>query len=138
MMVLMLICALTYSAMDEAVEFILGMGGGTLLCKVDLKSAYRIVPVHPSDRHLLGIRWAGASYVDMALPFGLCSAPKLFSVVADAIGFALIQAGVPFLIHYLDDSSSSSLPPLPAQRSGCNWCCPLWPYWALTRRWRAL
>ena len=42
-------------------------------------------------------------HVDQALPFGLHSAPKLFSAVADAIGWALTQAGIPFLIHYLDD-----------------------------------
>ena len=74
-----------------------------MLLKIDLKSAYRIVPVHPADRHLLGLSWDGSVYVDQALPFGLRSAPKLFTAVADAVGWALVQAGVPLHLHYLDD-----------------------------------
>ena len=42
-----------------------------------------IVPVHPAEYHLLGITWSGNAYVDQALPFGLCSAPKIFNALAD-------------------------------------------------------
>ena len=35
------------------------MGPGTLLAEVDIKSAYCIIPVHPADRHLLGMSWKG-------------------------------------------------------------------------------
>ena len=55
------------------------------------------------DRHLLGVEWDGNIYLDQALPFGLRSAPILFTAVADAIGFALTQGGIPHFIHYLDD-----------------------------------
>ena len=40
------------------------------MAKLDIRSAYRIVPVHPQDRHLLGMMWDGKLYVDVALPFG--------------------------------------------------------------------
>ncbi len=40
--------------------------------------------------------------MDQALPFGLRSVLKLFTAVANAIGWGLVQAGIPFLIHYLD------------------------------------
>ena len=43
-----------------------------MLAKLDLKEAYRMVPVHPQDRVLLGMHWKGETYVDAALPFGLC------------------------------------------------------------------
>ena len=79
------------------------LGPGTLLLKVDLKSAYRIVPVNPLDRHLLGLCWEDHAYVDQALPFGLRSAPILFTAVADAVTWALMQAGISFVMHYLDD-----------------------------------
>ena len=79
------------------------LGHGTCLIKVDLRSAYRIVPVHPHDHQLLGVHWEGQVYVDLALPFGLRSAPKLFTAVADALGWALLLAGAPPHIHYLDD-----------------------------------
>ncbi len=64
---------------------------------MDVKSAYRNVPVHPDDRWLLGMLWEG---VDTALPFGLRSAPKIFTVVADAVAR---NEGIRFAIHYLDD-----------------------------------
>ena len=49
--------------------------------KLDLQNAYRMVPVHPDDHPLLGIRWGQEVYIDTALPFGLRSAPKIFSGV---------------------------------------------------------
>ena len=73
------------------------------MAKTDLQSAYRHVPVHPSDQHLLGIEWAGKVFVDRALPFGLRSAPKLFSAVADSLAWALQCEGVVNSIHYLND-----------------------------------
>ena len=97
------LCSLRYTSVDVALQFINSLGRSTVLIKVDLKNAYRMVPIHPADRHLFGIRWDGNVYVDQALPFGLRSAPKLFTAVADAIGYALTQAGIQPLIHYLDD-----------------------------------
>ena len=41
--------------------------------------------------------------VDRMLPFGLCSAPKIFSAVADALQWMLSQRGIFNLLHYLDD-----------------------------------
>ena len=37
------------------------------------------------------------------LPFGLRSAPKIFSTIADAIQWILHQKGIRNIIHYLDD-----------------------------------
>ena len=97
------LCSLKYVSLDDAIHLINMLGPGTLLVKIDLKSAYRFVPIHPLDRHLLGIRWQEQVFVDQALPFGLRSAPKLFTAVADAIGWALFQMGIRLQIHYLDD-----------------------------------
>jgi len=49
-----------------------------LLAKVDVKQAYRNVPVSPKDRLLLGMCWEGKVYMDIALPFILRSAPLIF------------------------------------------------------------
>ena len=62
-----------------------------------------MVPVHPDDQPLLGIKWQGKVYLDAALPFGLRSAPKIFSAVADALTWAMMVDGIPELMHYLDD-----------------------------------
>ncbi len=95
--------SITYASIDDAIQRILQLGRGTQLVKLDLKNAYRIIPVHPQDQHLLAIAWEGSTYVDRALPFGLRSAPKIFSAVADMIAWALHCAGVRHFIHYLDD-----------------------------------
>ena len=97
------ICSLSYVSMDTIFDRILQLGRGTLLAKVDIKSAYRVVPVHPDDRNLLGIRWEDRVLVDSALPFGLCSAPKIFNAVADALEWIIINHGAEHAWHYLDD-----------------------------------
>ncbi len=48
------------------------------MAKLDLKVAYRSVPVHPDDRFLLGMRWGDSIFVDTAFLFGFTSAPKIF------------------------------------------------------------
>ena len=97
------LASVSYSSVDDAVRRILHLGKGTQLVKVDLKQAYRQVPVHPQDQHLLVISWERSVYVDRALPFGLRSAPKIFTAVADMIAWALHMAGIHDQIHYLDD-----------------------------------
>ena len=44
--------------------------------------AYRNVPVAPKDKHLLGLNWNGIVYIDQVFPFGLRSAPLIFSALA--------------------------------------------------------
>ena len=58
---------------------------------VDIRQAYRNVPVHPQDQLLLGMRWQGQVYVDAALPFGLRSAPLMFTVLADVAQWLMRQ-----------------------------------------------
>lgn len=36
-------------------------------------------------------------------PFGLCSAPKLFTVLADTLEWVLRNFGISHVAHYLDD-----------------------------------
>ena len=44
-----------------------------------------MLPIYPDDQNLLGVQWEGERYTDGALPFGLRSALKIFSAVADAL-----------------------------------------------------
>lgn len=59
-------------------------GRGALLAKSDIQHMYLQIPVHSDDCHLLGMKQQGQVYIDAALPFSLCSAPLVFSAVADA------------------------------------------------------
>ena len=79
------LCSVKYVTVDDAVAAVKQIGLGAELAKVDIRSAYRIIPVHPEDRWLLGMVWEGALYIDTVLPFGLRSAPKIFNAVADAV-----------------------------------------------------
>ena len=97
------LCSLQYTSVDDITTQILTTGRGTLMAKIDIKNAYRNIPVHPSDRHLLGMEWQHQLYVDGALPFGLRSAPKIFNTVADALEWILRHRGVKNVYHYLDD-----------------------------------
>ena len=51
-------CSLVYITVENAAQMVVRLGRGTLLAKLDIQSAYRIVPVHPADRALLGMRWS--------------------------------------------------------------------------------
>ena len=97
------LCSLSYINVDDIGRVVASLGRGTLLAKVDLKSAYRIVPIHPEDRPLLGMQWKGGLYVDTCLPFGLRSAPKIFTALADTLEWCSKEQGVTHLFHYLDD-----------------------------------
>lgn len=95
--------SLSYVSVDDVVAQVLRRGRGTMMAKMDIKRAYRNIPVHPNDRLLLGMKWAGGTYVDTTLPFGLRSAPLIFSAVADAMAWIMQQKGVSWVAHYLDD-----------------------------------
>ena len=97
------LCSLTYASIEDAVGMVLRKGKGTNLAKLDLESAYRIVPVHPQDRHLLGMKWDGEVYLDSALPFGLRSALIIFTALADGLLWIMINQGIRAVLHYLDD-----------------------------------
>ena len=95
--------SLSYTSVDHLTSMILLEGQRSFMVKADIKEAYRMVPIHPQDQPLLGIMWEDSVYIDKTLPFGLRSAPKIFSAIADAIQWILHQKGIRNIIHYLDD-----------------------------------
>ena len=71
------------------------------MAKFDVANTYRNVAIHPQDRPLLGMKWRNKFYVDMALPFGLRSAPYIFTSIADMVQWMLTHIhSVDFLRHY--------------------------------------
>ena len=94
----------SYVGIPAAISKIMALGRGTLMAKFDLRCAYRLLPVHVEHRHFLGMRWRDQFYVDLALSFGIRSAPQIFSRFADILQFILQNAGpVEYIQHYLDD-----------------------------------
>ena len=111
-----LLCSLSYTTVDHVAEVVVSLGVGALLAKVDIESAYRLIPVQPEDRPLQAMRWGDQMYVDPMLPFGSRSAPKIFNAVADALHWYLCQRGVTSLFHYLDDFNILAPPQSPRCR----------------------
>ena len=64
-------CSLRYPSIDMGIEQILAAERGAQLSKLDIKDAYRIIPVHSDDRPMLGMQWKGQYFMDTHLPFGL-------------------------------------------------------------------
>lgn len=75
---------LQYIQVDDIIKLVCKYGPGALT-KFDVESAYQNVAVQCplSDRYLLGMKWRGMYYVDLALPFGLTSAPYIFNSIAE-------------------------------------------------------
>ena len=70
------LCSLQYASVESAARMAQQLGRGALLAKLDLRKAYRVVPVRPDDHALLGIKWESRVYIDTALPF---ARPQKFS-----------------------------------------------------------
>ena len=82
-----------------------------------MSRAYRVLPVRPDQRRFLGMNWKGQLYVDLALPFGLRSAPRCFTRLADVLLSIFSDVGnVTNIQHYLDDFLLAA----PAASSACE------------------
>ena len=79
------------------------------MSQLDIKSAFRNVPVHLPD-------W-GLYFFDMVLPFGPRSAPFLFVEFSFALEWIIgTKVSIPKVIHILDDFFFDTSPP----RSKCT------------------
>ena len=97
-------CSVSYQSIDNAVQLLLKIGRGALMAKTDIDSAYRNVPIHPSDYDLLGFCINGQFYYDKTLPFGLSSACQLFERFSSSLQWILENKFcVPPCVHILDD-----------------------------------
>ena len=83
--------SLQYIKVDQVIHMVSHYGHSALMAKFDVKSAYWNIPVHPDDRFLLGMRWRDQFYIDLALPFGLRSAPFIFNSVPDMVELILLH-----------------------------------------------
>jgi hypothetical protein len=94
---------LVYETLNDAVQLVAQAGKGAIMMKRDLKAAFRHVPMNPCDYWLLIFEWNGQFFVDMFLPFGLRTAPRIFNLFAEALHWVLETLFEWNLTHYLDD-----------------------------------
>ena len=95
--------AIVYETLDDAIQLVAYAGRGAVLMKRDLKSAFHHIPVSSCDQWLLIFEWEGKYYVDMFLPFGLCTSPRIFNLFSEAVHWILETLYGWNLTHYLDD-----------------------------------
>ena len=77
---------------------------GDWLTKLDLKDAFFTIPIHHSHRHYLRFMFLEKVYEFNYLPFGLSSAPWVFTQTLKPVIALLRELGVR-LIAYIDDNS---------------------------------
>ncbi|XP_064467818.1 uncharacterized protein LOC135378673 [Ornithodoros turicata] len=75
---------------------------GDYLVRIDLKDAYLSVPIAKRDRPWLCFLHQGRCYQWNVLPFGLCSAPRVFTKIMKPIVAHLRSQGIRLVI-FLDD-----------------------------------
>lgn len=82
---------------------------GCYLAKIDLQSAYRSVPIHPSNYWATGLKWqfvnaTSPTYLyDTKLPFGAAKSPQIFQRLSSAVCRILKKVYGYTAIAYLDD-----------------------------------
>lgn len=80
------------------------VGQGAWLSKADITDAFQIVPIHPSQWHLIGIKWESKLYFAVRLTFCCRSSPSIFNQVSEALCWILLnRVRVPSVLHLLDD-----------------------------------
>jgi hypothetical protein len=95
-----------YELLDDCVAVINDLGRGALMAKVDLKDAFRLIPIAPRYRHLLGFVWRNKYYLDNCLPMGCSVSCSTFEAFTSALQWALFhEFSVPYVSHILDDFS---------------------------------
>lgn len=75
---------------------------GMWAASVDLQDAYLHIPIHPRHQRYLAFQYAGRRFTFRSLPFGLSTAPRVFTRVAGTVIAYLRKQGVT-LYAYLDD-----------------------------------
>ena len=69
---------------------------------IDLQDAYLHIPIHPSSRKYLRFSCQGKLFQFKCLPFGLASAPRVFTKVMETVAAYLRQRGLR-VAQYFDD-----------------------------------
>lgn len=75
---------------------------GMWATSIDLSDAYLHIPIHPEHRRFLVFEFEGVLYQFRALPFGLSTAPRVFTRVTRVMAAFIRRQGVRIFM-YLDD-----------------------------------
>ena len=121
-----------YMKVDGVIGGFMSLGQGTLLAKFDVESANWKIPVHPEDHYLFGMKWQGNYFINMALHFGLHSAPFIFLSVADLLEWIFRHSyRLSFLLHYHGNFYTLGPPSSPVCQNNLDTCLRLFKDWRI-------
>ena len=93
-----------YATISDAISVIKQAGASCFMAKTDVKSAFRIIPIHPSDFPLLGMKWDNQYYFDRCLAMGLSSSCAIFEAFSTSLEWvSMNRLGASGVLHILDD-----------------------------------
>ena len=78
------------------------LSGSEIFTTIDLKDAYFTIPIHPDHYKYLRFEWNSTLFEFICLPFGLSSAPRVFTKVLKPFVGSIRNKGIRLVI-YLDD-----------------------------------
>ena len=92
-----------YQNLSHAIQIVKKLGRGCSLAKVDIESAFRIIPLNKSHYHLLGFTWKEFFYFDRCLAMGAASSCSIFEKFSTSLHWAMENIGHKNIVHILDD-----------------------------------
>ena len=95
-----------YETVDDCARIVASLGHQSQISKADIASAFRILPVHKDDFHLLGFYWEdmGGFFFDKMCAMGASCSCAHFEQLSKAIQWILIHKfNVKFISHIIDD-----------------------------------
>ena len=97
---------LRFQTIDDAIKL---LDKGYFLAKIDLRHAYRLVPIHPKNYAAMGLKWifegdlVPTYFIDTRLPFGGRRAPGIFHRLTQSVRRMMLRLGFLGIVVYLDD-----------------------------------
>lgn len=98
------LCSVKYSSFDKALCMLANLGPGAQIARLDIKSAFRLLPIHISEFELLGFKIQDMIFIDKCLPFGCsvsCAKFEKFSTFLEWVFGD--RSSCDNIVHYLDD-----------------------------------
>ncbi|KAL9955063.1 hypothetical protein ACROYT_G042667 [Oculina patagonica] len=95
-----------FQTLDDAVKL---LKANYYMAKIDLRHAYRSVPIHPDNYQATGCKWQFSGdklftyFYDTRLPFGAKSSPEIFHRLTQSVRRMMARRGFTDIIVYLDD-----------------------------------
>ena len=75
----------TYSNVRQAIKLLCNSPFGSFSAKVDIKDAFRLIPIHPEDFHKLCFKFDNKFYFEKVLPQGCASSCFIFESFSTAV-----------------------------------------------------